>query len=162
MTYTLSDNVEKLKLANGFAGFDANIDGTGNGLDNIITGNNDDNHLSGLVGVDFLYAGEGDDLLEGGTGDDELFASDGNDELRGGPDNDVYHVSWTEHGLLAPIRAYLVADASGDHDELDIVEVASLHSLNGINDLQFKIVGNDLWVGWTSGTSSEQGRIAGE
>ena len=56
VTYTLSANVENLTLTG-----IANINGTGNSLDNTITGNNGDNTLNGGTGKDTLIGGVGND-----------------------------------------------------------------------------------------------------
>jgi len=65
ITYTLIDNVENLTLTGA-----ANINGTGNVLDNVIIGNDAANTLSGLEGNDILNGGKGADTMLGGTGDD--------------------------------------------------------------------------------------------
>lgn len=57
----------------------ADIDGTGNGLSNVITGNSGNNVLKGLGGDDTIYAGEGNDTLYGGAGRDTLFGGRGAD-----------------------------------------------------------------------------------
>lgn len=76
INYTLTANVESLTLTGTSA-----IDGTGNGLSNVIVGNNAANILSGLGGNDFLFGGAGDDTLDGNSGSDALFGGDGNDTL---------------------------------------------------------------------------------
>ena len=53
VTYTLGANVENLTLT----GAAAAINGTGNGLDNVITGNGADNTLDGGAGNDTLMGG---------------------------------------------------------------------------------------------------------
>jgi VCBS repeat-containing protein len=63
--YTLGANVENLVLAEGAA-----LNGTGNGLDNVLTGNSNDNILTGLAGNDMLDGGLGADTLIGGLGND--------------------------------------------------------------------------------------------
>ena len=64
-TYTLGTALENLTLT----GNDT-IDGTGNGLDNVLTGNEAANTLTGAAGDDTLDGGAGADSLYGGAGDD--------------------------------------------------------------------------------------------
>jgi len=73
INYTLGANVENLFLAGGAT------DGTGNGLDNVITGNELANTLSGGAGNDTLYGLGGNDVLDGGTGADKMYGGTGND-----------------------------------------------------------------------------------
>src|SRR5262245_41256545 len=91
--YTLGDFIERLGLEGS-----ADIDGTGNGLDNSLFGNSGDNVLSGLGGVDdingfegadYLYGGSKGDDLDGGADEDHLFGEEGDDTLIGGSEDDV-------------------------------------------------------------------------
>jgi len=65
LTYTLPANVESLTLTGTAA-----VNGTGNGLVNLITGNSAANQLKGLAGNDILDGGTGNNVLTGGTGND--------------------------------------------------------------------------------------------
>lgn len=56
VTYTLSDNVERLTLVG-----TETIDGTGNVLDNTLIGNSANNILNGKEGIDTMIGGDGDD-----------------------------------------------------------------------------------------------------
>lgn len=74
VTFTLGANVEKLTLTGATA-----INGTGNGLNNVIVGNSANNKLVGLGGADNLNGGGGNDTLIGGGGKDILTGGAGND-----------------------------------------------------------------------------------
>ncbi|BAY24976.1 hypothetical protein NIES2100_47750 [Calothrix sp. NIES-2100] len=84
ITYTLVDtNLEHLTLTG-----DAEINGTGNELNNNIKGNSANNSLNGGEGDNLLYGFGGNDSLESGTGKDRLYGGDGDDSLIGGAGND--------------------------------------------------------------------------
>ncbi|MDZ3837326.1 MAG: calcium-binding protein [Rhodospirillales bacterium] len=78
VNHILAANVENLTLTGA-----AEIDGTGNGLNNTIVGNPMANVLTGGAGVDTLSGGAGHDQLDGGAG---------GDTMSGGADNDIYVV----------------------------------------------------------------------
>jgi Ca2+-binding RTX toxin-like protein len=76
VNYTLTVNIENITLTG-----NANIDGTGNNLDNVITGNSGNNLLKGLDGNDTLIGSAGNDTLIGGKGNDVLTGGDGSDSF---------------------------------------------------------------------------------
>ena len=63
ITYTLGANVENLTLTG-----TANLNGTGNALDNILTGNSGTNVLTGGAGNDTYIVGTGDTVVENAGG----------------------------------------------------------------------------------------------
>ncbi|MTE00634.1 hypothetical protein GIY56_10070 [Paracoccus sp. YIM 132242] len=67
VTWTLGANLENLVLQGKAA-----INGTGNGLSNLIVGNAGNNILSGGTGADTLEGGLGNDTLDGGSGTDTI------------------------------------------------------------------------------------------
>ena len=85
VSFTLgaSSYVENLILSGS-----ANINGGGNGLNNVIRGNAGNNTLDGGKGDDRLYGGAGNDTLNGG--------SSGADKMAGGTGNDTYYVNSTD------------------------------------------------------------------
>ena len=58
MSWTLGDNLENLTLTGS-----ANLNGTGNSEDNVITGNSGANTLTGGTGADTLDGGAGNDTV---------------------------------------------------------------------------------------------------
>ena len=65
VSFTLGANIENLTLTGTVA-----LNGTGNGLDNVLLGNSANNALTGGAGNDTLDGGTGNDTMIGGTGND--------------------------------------------------------------------------------------------
>jgi Ca2+-binding RTX toxin-like protein len=74
VSYTLNSSETDLALIG-----TANIDGTGNSLNNAIFGNSGNNVLDGRAGADSLFGNAGDDTLIGGLGADTMTGGIGND-----------------------------------------------------------------------------------
>ncbi|ESQ90085.1 hypothetical protein ABAC460_09970 [Asticcacaulis sp. AC460] len=71
LSHTLAANVENLTLTGGAA-----IDGTGNGLNNVLTGNGGNNVLTGGAGNDTYYVqNTGDNVVELGSGGTDVIYS---------------------------------------------------------------------------------------
>ncbi|MBY5999731.1 MULTISPECIES: peroxidase family protein [Alphaproteobacteria] len=79
----------------------ANINGVGNGEDNVIIGNSGNNTLNGRGGNDTLVGNAGNDILNGGAGNDRLAGGAGNDTLngRGGTDVAVFTGSAADYAF---------------------------------------------------------------
>jgi Ca2+-binding RTX toxin-like protein len=78
--FVLPDNVENLTLTGA-----ANLNGDGNGLNNVLTGNSGNNVLTGGGGDDTLEGGLGNDTMEGGTGNDIYYVNTVGDVVTEGP-----------------------------------------------------------------------------
>lgn len=77
VSHTLQNNFENLELTES-----ANINGTGNELDNDIIGNAGNNILIGGAGNDSIDGGAGSDDITGGTGNDILLGNEGDDQYK--------------------------------------------------------------------------------
>ncbi len=130
VTFSLNESgkfdVENLTLTG-----TAIVNGTGNGLDNILTGNSANNILSGLAGNDTLIGGSGNDTLTGDDGDDSLRGDAGNDSLFGGAGNDTLNGGAGTDIMIGSTGndTYLVDNAGDVVTELvnegtDLVQVA--------------------------------------
>ncbi|WP_281270379.1 peroxidase family protein [Pelagibacterium sediminicola] len=104
----------------------ADIDGTGNGLDNVLIGNAGNNRLGGGNGNDTLIGNAGDDRLLGHSGDDMLEGGEGSDIINGGNGTDTavfagaagdYAVDMLSNGNMTVTHL-----ASGDVDRLINIE----------------------------------------
>lgn len=151
LAYTLGVNLEGLLLM----GIDS-VNGTGNGLDNLVIGNGAANTLDGVdgndalqgdAGNDTLHGGAGTNLLDGGNGSDQLFGGDAGDILVGGGGNDVI-----ETGEGADIVAF--NRGSGQDTIRASTGIDNTISLGGgirLDDLSFRKDGNNLILDSGSG-----------
>ncbi|NWG26850.1 MAG: cadherin-like domain-containing protein [Pseudorhodoplanes sp.] len=145
-SYTLSANVENLRLVQD-AG---DIDGTGNSGNNALTGSDGDNTLSGLGGKDVLKGLAGNDTLLGGADNDKLDGGLGIDVLKGGDGDDTYWVDDSGDAIeeLANEGADVVYSAAASYALSDNVEdlilVENAGDMDGSgNDGANSITGND-------------------
>ncbi|NNG25511.1 VCBS domain-containing protein [Telluria aromaticivorans] len=131
ITYTLTDNVENLVLTGA-----ADINGSGNELNNIINGNLGANVLDGKagndtingnVGADTLVGGEGNDALSGDAGDDALNGDAGNDVLNGGVGADTMAGGSGDDTYIVDSAADVVNELEAEG--LDTVQAGVNHTL---------------------------------
>lgn len=87
VSYALGEHLEILTLQGA-----ANLSGTGNSQDNLITGNAGNNVLAGGAGNDLIDGGGGNDSLSGGAGND-LMVWNGGDTVSGGAGDDTLLVT---------------------------------------------------------------------
>ncbi|GAB5606502.1 beta strand repeat-containing protein [Sideroxyarcus sp. TK5] len=141
ITYTLTDNVENLTLTGA-----ANIDGTGNMLNNVILGNSGANVLTGLEGNDTLNGGAGADTMLGGTGNDTFVVDNAGDlvieNLAEGVDNVQSSVTYTLTDNVENLTLTGTASINGTGNGLDNVIVG-----NTGNNVLFGLEGNDSLTG---------------
>lgn len=156
ITLGLGANVENLNLT-GIAA----INGTGNGLNNIINGNSANNTLNGLAGNDVLNGGAGNDVLNGGSDSDTLSGGSGNDTLSGDSGNDVMSGNDGDDYLSGSTGFDFLVGGSGNDrlfggTEADtLIGDAGNDSLNGGdgNDILTGGIGNDSF-NFTNGSAT--------
>jgi serralysin len=146
VSYTLPDHVENLLLTGS-----ANLNGTGNALNNRLTGNPGNNRLDGGTGNDVLDGGAGNDSLLGGEGDDWLIGGLGKDVLTGGMGADHFVFLTSADANLAAAARDVITDfnrSQGDKIDLSAID-ANPHLCC---DHAFKFVG-------TGGFSGKEGQL---
>ena len=147
VSYTLADNVENLTLTGTAA-----INGTGNGLNNVLTGNVASNVLTGGAGNDTLNGGAGADTLVGGAGNDIYTVDNVGDavtELAGeGTDRVLSSVNYTLSDNVENLTLTGAAVLTGTGNALANVLTGNTaaSTLRGLD-------GNDTLTGGTGATT---------
>ena len=118
VSYTLPANVENLNLDG-----NADINGTGNELANVIRGNSGNNVINGMAGNDTIEGLGGNDTLTGGAGDDKFV-----------------FIPWSGKDVITDFGA------NGDHDSLDFSGYYKFGYKATIKD-----VGNDVVLTFATG-----------
>lgn len=147
VSHTLASYVENLTLTG-----TANIKGTGNGLDNIITGNAGSNVLSGLGGNDKLDGGRGADTLVGGPGNDTYYVDNSADRIvetaGAGTDRVFSSITYTLSGNVENLTLTGSANINGTGNAQDNVLIGNngdnvLSGGSGGDDIAYQSGGND-------------------
>ncbi len=125
----------------------ADLNGTGNALNNSLTGNSGGNILNGLDGNDTLSGADGndrlfgqagDDFLNGGIGTDWLQGGAGRDMLTGGTNADSFVFDDSDFVSPNPDRISDFSHAEGDRIRLNLVDA---NTANGPADDPFSFIG---------------------
>ncbi|SEO23373.1 Regulatory P domain of the subtilisin-like proprotein convertase [Gemmobacter aquatilis] len=144
ISYTLSANVENM-IALGAA----NINGTGNGLSNVITGNTGNNLLQGLVGADTLNGGAGNDTLYGGQGADSMTGGGGSDTYDYDNVGDVITEAFVAPGLSTDQVFFSISHTlSANVENMTATGFANINGTgNGLGNVITGNTGNNLLQG---------------
>jgi trimeric autotransporter adhesin len=128
ISFTLDDDdVENLVLTG--AGI---IDGTGNGLANLLVGNDKNNKLYGQAGDDILNGGKGSDTMYGGNGDDTYWVDATTDQVIEGAEAGSFDIVYS--------TATFSLAAGSEVEELILTGIAAINGTG--NDLDNTISGN--------------------
>ena len=116
----------------------ADINGTGNRLDNSLTGNAGDNALHGGSGHDILKGMAGNDRLDGGSGSDMLYGGAGNDVLKGGAGDDRLSGGSGDDTFVFQKGGGrdVVTDFRDDHDRIDASRLSGVDSMSDLRVMQ--------------------------
>lgn len=152
VTYALSANVENLILY-----YSADINGTGNALNNTVTGTHGRNTLDGGAGNDTLDGKDGVDTMIGGTGNDTMYIDNAGDIVveaaNGGTDRVISSIGFSLAKLanIENLRLSGAAhiDATGDSLANVIEGNTGSNTLRGNsgNDTLNGAAGNDKLYG---------------
>ncbi|HJR21212.1 MAG TPA: calcium-binding protein, partial [Dongiaceae bacterium] len=143
VSFTLAANLEQLFL-NG----DADINGTGNAIRNVIAGNDGRNRLDGGAGNDDIDGRAGNDTLIGGTGNDFLEGGQGVDIMSGGLGRDVFVYEIENVTELANLGGDIINGFQHGQDRINLSDLFNDLGLNGVDAfgggfLKIDVVGNN-------------------
>lgn len=125
VSYTLGAHVENLILIG-----TANVNGTGNTMNNELIGNAGNNFLNGGAGNDTLNGGAGNDTLIGGTGDDIYVVDNAADIVTEAAKGGIDTVRSTAESFI--LRAHV--------EDLELVGTGNINGTG--NELGNRIIGN--------------------
>lgn len=132
ISWTLGSDLEILNLeSTGGA-----INGTGNGLANIMNANSSANVLNGAGGDDWLSGQDGNDVLIGGTGRDDLIGGSGADRYVF-DDGEMAGTSWSTTD-----RIFNFNSAEGDR-----IDLSGIDAVTGGADNAFAFIGTAAFSG---------------
>lgn len=138
VSWTLGANLENLVLQGKAA-----INGTGNGLANLIVGNAGNNSLSGAGGADTLEGGLGNDTIDGGSGTDTIRFTAGT-----AVSVNLSKAAAQNTGVgLDTIRNVENIVTGAGHDRIVGSAVANILTAGSGNDALSGVAGNDRLLG---------------
>jgi Ca2+-binding RTX toxin-like protein len=152
IAWTLGENIDNLTLTGTAA-----VNGTGNGLNNVLLGNSANNTLTGGEGNDVLNGGAGIDQMFGGAGDDSYYVDVSGDVITENPgagtDTVFSAVTVTLGANLENLTLTGTAAINGTGNALDnkLFGNAAVNQLNGGagNDIIDGGASNDTMAGGT-------------
>ena len=141
VSYTLAANVENMTLTGA-----ANIDATGNELNNVLVGNTGNNRLYGLAGNDTLTGNQGSDLLDGGTGADAMAGNAGDDTYV--VDSAADTVTELADEGIDTVQSSITYTLGSDIENLTLTGTANLNGTgNALNNVVTGNSGNNVLDG---------------
>lgn len=151
VSYTLAANVENLTLT-GIAA----INGTGNGLNNLLTGNSAVNTLSGSTGNDILQGGAGNDVLKDSGGNNLLDGGAGNDTLTGAGGKELFIGGAGNDTITTGAGADIIAFNKGDGQDTVVASTGTDNTISLGGGIQYANLamsksGNNLILNTGSG-----------
>nr|WP_255564381.1 DUF4214 domain-containing protein [Mameliella sp. CS4] len=119
----------------------ADLSGTGNGVDNVLSGNSGDNALNGAWGNDVIYGMAGDDTLQDTKGTDTLVGGTGNDVyFVDSPDDMVIELPDEGHDLIKSSVTFRMWADAPEVEDLVLTGSAAIDGIGNRGDNH--IIGN--------------------